>query len=97
MIVGDADEVDGEFFCDRKCTALRGCARHMCGRVCCPLAALSGIESSGGKGKGKKKEIPTEAELKELDPKGWHICDLVSAHRNTSHQSNHTEPTLDLS
>lgn len=72
----EEEDVYGVFMCDRKCTAMRGCGRHMCGRICCPLAALAGIDS-GAKGKGKKKELPTESEMKELDPDGWHLCDLV--------------------
>ncbi|THV07076.1 hypothetical protein K435DRAFT_833781 [Dendrothele bispora CBS 962.96] len=30
-----------EILCDRPCLALRSCGRHQCGRVCCPLGAIT--------------------------------------------------------
>ncbi|KAG8925884.1 FKBP12-associated protein [Tulasnella sp. 418] len=71
------DEDEGVFTCDKKCTVPRNCGKHICGRICCPLAALAGV-LDGGKGKKKQREIPSAQDLAELDPEGWHICDLVS-------------------
>jgi transcriptional repressor NF-X1 len=72
----DTSETNGIFTCDKKCLATRNCGKHVCGRICCPLAALAGV-GENIKGKRKQKEGPTAAELRELDPEGWHVCDLV--------------------
>lgn len=69
-------ELSGIFTCEKKCTATRNCGRHVCGRICCPLAALTSL-SDNAKGKRKQKEAPSAEELRELDPEGWHTCDLV--------------------
>ncbi|KZP01668.1 hypothetical protein CALVIDRAFT_492229 [Calocera viscosa TUFC12733] len=61
-----------EILCDRPCRALRHCGRHVCGRVCCPLAW------QGKVAKGKRKALE-QALLgrPEEDPEGWHDCDLI--------------------
>lgn len=75
-----------EILCDRPCVALRGCGKHQCNRICCPLASLAGI-----KGKGKKKAEDA------LDEHGWHICDLVckkplSCGNHTCEERDHKGP-----
>ncbi|KIO25872.1 hypothetical protein M407DRAFT_75162, partial [Tulasnella calospora MUT 4182] len=71
------DDITGAFLCKRKCEASKNCGKHICGRVCCPLAALAGVGESSGKGKRRQRNAPTAEELAELDPEGWHVCDFV--------------------
>ncbi|KAG8974978.1 FKBP12-associated protein [Tulasnella sp. 425] len=71
------DDITGAFLCKRKCEASKNCGKHICGRVCCPLAALAGVGESSGKGKRRQRNAPTAEELAELDPEGWHVCDYV--------------------
>ncbi|KAG8942703.1 FKBP12-associated protein [Tulasnella sp. 424] len=66
------DDITGAFLCKRKCEASKNCGKHICGRVCCPLAALAGVGESSGKGKRRQRNAPTAEELAELDPEGWH-------------------------
>lgn len=62
-----------EVLCQRPCRALRGCGRHACNRICCPLAGTA------SKAKGKRRvDLSTTANTTEDDPEGWHVCDLVS-------------------
>ncbi|KAG9092665.1 FKBP12-associated protein [Ceratobasidium sp. UAMH 11750] len=62
-----------EILCQRACKALRGCGRHVCNRICCPLAGTA------SKPKGKRRAVEPGAitESTEDDPEGWHVCDLV--------------------
>lgn len=71
----DRDPVTGSFLCRRKCDAMRYCGRHVCARICCPLSALASVRDT--KGKKRAQDIPTPAELAEIDPEGWHTCDRV--------------------
>ncbi|KZT52995.1 hypothetical protein CALCODRAFT_511711 [Calocera cornea HHB12733] len=63
---------NADILCDRPCRALRHCGRHVCARVCCPLAW------QGKVAKGKRRALE-QALLgrPEEDPDGWHDCDLV--------------------
>jgi transcriptional repressor NF-X1 len=66
---------DGQqILCQKTCKALRGCGRHVCNRVCCPLAGAA------SKAKGKKRvDLGAAGDAVDDDPEGWHTCDLVSA------------------
>ncbi|KAF8757896.1 R3H domain [Rhizoctonia solani] len=51
---------------------LKGCGRHVCNRVCCPLAGTA------GKSKGKRKvDLGATGDTVDDDPEGWHTCDLI--------------------
>ncbi|CAE6495553.1 unnamed protein product [Rhizoctonia solani] len=65
--------VDGQqILCQKICKAMRGCGRHECNRVCCPLAGTA------GRSKGKRKmDLSTAADCADEDPEGWHLCDLI--------------------
>ncbi|CUA77138.1 FKBP12-associated protein 1 homolog [Schizosaccharomyces pombe 972h-] [Rhizoctonia solani] len=65
--------VDGQhILCQKMCKAMRGCGRHECNRVCCPLAGTA------GRSKGKRKlDLSAAADSTDDDPEGWHTCDLV--------------------
>ncbi|KAJ1306550.1 hypothetical protein OPQ81_007552 [Rhizoctonia solani] len=51
---------------------MRGCGRHECNRVCCPLAGTA------SKFKGKRRmDLSSGTDVAEDDPEGWHTCDLI--------------------
>ncbi|ELU44260.1 shuttle craft protein [Rhizoctonia solani AG-1 IA] len=61
-----------QILCQKTCKALRGCGRHVCNRVCCPLAGTA------GKSKGKRKvDHGATGDTADDDPEGWHTCDLI--------------------
>jgi len=68
-----------EILCQKACKALRGCGRHVCNRVCCPLAG----NASKSKGKRRAVELGTVVDTTEDDPESWHTCDLICGKRLT--------------
>jgi transcriptional repressor NF-X1 len=70
---------DNEIICDIKCSGMRHCGRHACGRVCCPLASASvALKKAKEKSKRGRGAVLDAQTLEDEDVEGWHTCDLVS-------------------
>ncbi len=82
------DEQTGAFLCKKKCPAMKNCGKHNCGRLCCPLSALAGLGETGKK-KKKARDLPSAAELAEMDPEGWHTCTIVRGRYISRDQSHY--------
>lgn len=78
---------EGPVECQRKCSVIRNCGKHQCGRRCCPLAHLAGAQTGSTRKKGRQQV------QEEDDPDHLHEC-LLQCGRLLGCK-NHRCPVLD--